>query len=161
MIAGCDISTVRLCAAGIYERAGQPAVGFIVNEPLRAIDLATECESARLRDPAVKLAASTLFTYGCTAAYIEQPMGRHVRSIAKVERQVGAFIASMNPEISTSLIGVTAWKAAAGLPGNAGKPLIRAYVLGLFPELEGLPQDVYDAAGIALAGFNESRKASA
>lgn len=161
MIAGVDISTVRICAVGIADTRLGLRLQFVVNEALRKIELEAECESTRLRDPAVLRSAQDMFAHGVTAAYIEQPMGRFVRSVAKVERQVGAFIAHLHPEISTSLIGVTAWKAAAGMPGNAGKPVIRAFVLDLFPELDGAPQDVFDAAGIALAGVNESRKASA
>lgn len=156
MIVGVDVSTVRICAVGLG-RAGR--IVLIVNERLSKIDTKTQDAAARCRDAALARAAATI-GYGA-AVWIEQPMGRHVRSVATVERVVGAFIANLSPSTSACLIGVTSWKAEAGMPGNAGKPAIAEFVLGRYPELAGHPQDILDACGVALAALNISRKATA
>lgn len=44
------------------------------------------------------------------------------------------------------------WKKEIGLPGNANKEAIKLHVQQLYPELPArLPQDAYDAVGIARA----------
>lgn len=157
MIAGVDIST-KLIAAVILRPADGTLAG-ITTHPLAKVDTKTQDASARCRDVALGEAAGVLWAAGVTAAYIEQPMGRHVRSIAEVERVIGAFIASLHPSISVSLIGPPEWKAKAGMPGNAGKPLIADFARLHYPVLDGAPQDVCDAACIARAAFNEASTA--
>ncbi len=95
------------------------------------------------------------FMRGVHVAQIEQPMGAHAKSVAEVERVVGAVIRSTPSKTDVAvLLGPSEWKKAAGLPGNASKVQIAAYALQLYPLLQGESQDILDASLIGRAYYN-------
>lgn len=95
-----------------------------------------------------------------STVYIENPMGGQVHAVALCNRALGALIHRLGdyPESEIVFFSPTGWKKAAGMKGNAGKPVIREHALALYPELAGpgFSQDICDAACIARAGFNVS-----
>jgi hypothetical protein len=160
LVAGVDVSTV-LVAVVILDasRDGFPLV-HVGEHPLAKLPKEGANKATRCRDVSLRIAALGIQARGCRTVYVEQPMGRHVGSVAEVERVVGAFLARLSRGIYAELRGPSAWKADAGLPGNAAKPAIRAEAERHYPILRNRSQDACDAALIARAGCIQSWRAA-
>jgi len=151
MIAGVDISTKGIAVVTIASTGALFSAYWFGIEDTRLV--AERCRDWSIGDAARSCAMSD-------NVYVEQPMGRNIKSVAAVERIVGAFLAQVTHDIPVNIIGVTAWKALAGMSGHANKAAITAHVVAAYPQLAGKRQDIHDAAGIALAGHADYHRAT-
>lgn len=149
LIAGVDVSSKLLAIVRLDASTG--ALYDTLELRIRSHNNPAEMP----RDAAFALAAVTLGE--CGAVFIEDGMGRFPKSVALLNRVVGALLHSLviYPETSVNLYAPSVWKKLAGLKGNADKPAIKKHAKLLYPKLVG-SQDIHDAACIGYAGYQES-----
>lgn len=154
VIAGVDVSTLSIAVVVLNTRDGA-LVKFDEFFFPKKDKLPNKNPAERCRH--IILDAYTAFMNGVSVMQVEQPMGSSIKSVAEVERVVGAVIRStpykthVNPPI-----GPSEWKKLAGLAGNAKKPEIAVAAVRRFPLLADESQDIHDAALIAYALYAES-----
>lgn len=80
-------------------------------------------------------------------AWIERPMGQHVREVANLMRTAGSIAAWIPPTCAVEEIAPQDWKRLVGLPGNASKEAVQAWCRG-----EGFdPASEHEADAYAIA----------
>lgn len=84
-------------------------------------------------------------------AYLERPYGRG-QAIHALMRVQGALLACIPTRVVVDEFAPAEWRQLVGLPGNAKKDHVRAFVWAREPEQELWPQDACDAYCIAVAG---------
>ena len=88
-------------------------------------------------------------------AYIEEiPYCQNQRTAIRLAEAVGHWQERLDArDIKFRMIPVALWKSQALGKGNADKPTVKRIVKMLAGLGDEWPQDVYDACGIAMAGF--------
>jgi Holliday junction resolvasome RuvABC endonuclease subunit len=67
------------------------------------------------------------------------------------------LVAKIN-DVPYETVAVRSWKKYVLGNGKADKAAIKKFILAKYPKLEGEPQDIFDATGIALWGILENGK---
>lgn len=148
MYAGLDVSTKAISVVLLREDGGLAGSCEFPLPDLKKLD-----GNQALRVRMVLRTGLRVYLSGSSRVYIEQPMGRFVGSIAKVERIVGACITCVPATAEAHIIDPQDWRRVNGLASKASKADVEAFIDYHYPELKGKSEDIHDAAAVARAAF--------
>lgn len=149
-VAGIDLG-VRSCTFCLL------SVGEGIESPERSFAIFRRWESKLAGPEAVRelalampVALGILFPL-IRLAWIERPMGRHIRSVSDLARAGGAIAAHLPLECGLDEIDAPNWKKAIGLNGNCPKSVVQAWARErLGQDLSEHEADAYAIAQVAL-----------
>jgi Holliday junction resolvasome RuvABC endonuclease subunit len=132
---------------------------FVVGDPKKRAKTGKQAD-ARLVDLRDGFRRLVLSRTPVAFAYVEEPVAvpRGVNTTIRQSAVWAAIRLVMNDEdVRCVSVNVSTWKKEALLNGRATKDEIKDWAVAVFDLSTDLPQDVYDAAGIAAAARKSMR----
>ena len=155
MYAGIDLSTKAISVVLLGEDGD--LTGFC-EFPLPALAKLSGNQALRVR--AVQRSGLKMYLSGSKVVYIEQPMGRFIGAVSKLERLVGACITCVPASAHPSIIEPQTWRRTVGLAAKAPKADVEAFADYHYPALKGSSEDLHDASMVARAAWVESSRSA-